>query len=1051
MHRRSHSVADGLLIFAALCASAGVAWAAEGDEALNQISGVEVRETDAATEIVVRCTETPTFTVFKLTDPIRLFVDVSNADASRVTDPLVVENGVVGEVSTLQYQDDLVNVARVIVTLDQNALYAVKAEGSRLVITVDASNRGTPSPAVAAGETAETSEAKARANEAEARASAAEARAREADERARNAAARAAEAERAARAARAEEAQRVAQERAAADQAAADKEAAEARADENAARAQAAEARAREAEAAQRRAEAARRQAEAELAALDAERDRAKARIAELQAGAEALQKNLEQARADNDEARAAAFQAETRARDLEEKAQEAELARIGAAREASDLRARLSETENALATARREDRAEDVRRLEDEVDRLKTAGVELEKALAERNSELQDAQQVASESRARADAAEQQAAIARAQAVPPPALPQTRITQVKFEDGREATKLVVSHEGAVDYQVRNEGDRTQVLVFRDATIPPAQERSLDTSDFPSAVQLVSSFQAPPPARAVHVVVTLSEPVKADVVASEGKVEWVFQKPAAMRPVAAVPPPPAWTPPAEQSTPSQAGALSREPEAPTPLVSLPPPPAWSPPAPRSEQPREVDYVSPRVAAYAGTAQAVSTAPRRANRGRRYKGRKINIDIKDGDIHNILRLLAKEGNINIITSDQVSGTVTMHLKNVPWDQALELILRSKGYEAVWEDEIVRVAPAEQIAKEREAELAKQQVKKKLKPLGVKLVSISHADATDMVTRVRSLLSERGTAEVDDRTNIIIVKDVDDHLDAVEDLVRRLDTQTPQVLIEARIVEVNANSASQFGIQWGGDVTFSNATGNPTGLAFPSTVGIRGGADDQQAPTEGTSTNPNFVVNLPAATGAGAGGALGFQFGSIGNAANLNLRLSALATEGRVKIVSQPRITTLDNKRASISQGVSIPISQVSAQGVQTVFFDAQLELQVTPQVTQDGNVYLELQVNNDTPDFQNVGAQGDPTILRKTANTQLLLRDGDTTVIGGIYTRNTGSNRASVPVLGDIPILGALFRTSTQSDLRTEMLIFITPRIVNRVASSVRTE
>ena len=247
-------------------------------------------------------------------------------------------------------------------------------------------------------------------------------------------------------------------------------------------------------------------------------------------------------------------------------------------------------------------------------------------------------------------------------------------------------------------------------------------------------------------------------------------------------------------------------------------------------------------------------QSIATrreSKKRPVRRKRYTGRKINIDIKDGDIHNILRL-RERGNVNIVTSDDVKGAVTMHLKLVPWDQALEIILRTKGLDMVREGDIIRVAPSEMIAKEREAELKKQEVKEKLKPLEVKLITVNHADASQLMPRIKSVLSKRGSSQFDTRTNTVILKDVDDHLDAAEDIIRRLDTQTPQVLIETRIVEVNEVNVNQLGIQWGMDSTFSAATGNPTGLRFPSTVGISGGADDQQQSNEGVSSNPNRQI-------------------------------------------------------------------------------------------------------------------------------------------------------------------------------------------------------
>lgn len=458
-------------------------------------------------------------------------------------------------------------------------------------------------------------------------------------------------------------------------------------------------------------------------------------------------------------------------------------------------------------------------------------------------------------------------------------------------------------------------------------------------------------------------------------------------------------------------------------------------------------------------AYQGLAQAsnnrrqdnTTNRPNTAKRKKRYLGKKIKINIKDADIHNVLRWLADCGRVNIVTSDDVQGTVTLMLNQVPWDQALDIILRTKGLDMVREGNIIRVALRESIAAERKAELEKNQIKEQLKPVIIRLITVNHAEGKDMVKQVKGVLSERGTVNFDLRTNTLIIKDVEEHIDASEDLVRRLDTQTPQVLIEARIVEVNKVNEKEFGIQWGGNLTRSVGLGNSTGLAFPSSVGVQGAADDQQLISPGVPATPNFMINLPATVGAGAGGALGLSLGSVDGSFNLNVRLSAAASRGTVKIVSSPKITTLDNKKAVISQGVSIPISQISAQGVQTTFFDATLKLEVTPHVTQDGNIYLQLKANNDTPDFQNVGSRGDPTILKKEASTQVLLQDGETTVIGGIYTSNAGQSLTEFPYLSQIPILGALFRSSSERNQRNELLIFITPKVINRLASQVNTQ
>jgi type IV pilus assembly protein PilQ len=296
-------------------------------------------------------------------------------------------------------------------------------------------------------------------------------------------------------------------------------------------------------------------------------------------------------------------------------------------------------------------------------------------------------------------------------------------------------------------------------------------------------------------------------------------------------------------------------------------------------------------------------------------------------------------------------------------------------------------------------------------------------------------------------VDLRTNSLVVKDTEEHVAAVEEMVRKLDAQTPQVLIEARVVEASSTFQRDIGVQWGGNMARSSVFGNETGLSFPSVVGVAGGADGNAPDTHGVGINiPNYAVNLPAAVGAGSGGALGLTLGSLGGSANLNLRLSAAEQEGIVKVVSSPKVLTLNNTTATIKQGIQIPISVVSAQGVQTRFFNADLKLQATPHITQDGNVKMVVQITKNEPDFSNRAADGNPTIASREASTDLLLGDGETTVIGGIYQRTTSTGTKKVPFFGDIPLLGVLFRNRSEVDKRSELLIFITPRIVNRAAS-----
>jgi len=444
------------------------------------------------------------------------------------------------------------------------------------------------------------------------------------------------------------------------------------------------------------------------------------------------------------------------------------------------------------------------------------------------------------------------------------------------------------------------------------------------------------------------------------------------------------------------------------------------------------------------------AEAGAFAPNLLGQTKRgFTGRRIDLDLKDADVHNVLRLLADVGQVNIVTADNVSGTVTIRMRNVPWDQALDVVLQAKGLGVVQRANMLRVAPLADLEKERELQIARRQQEVKLAPLETRLIPVSYAQASEIQDRAKPLLSERGSIAVDDRTNVMIVRDLAGNLNQIEELTRSLDTQTPQVLVEARIVEATSRYIRDVGIQWGGDTTFSSATGNPTGLAFPSSVGLAGGASDGNTPTAGLSpftrtvANPNFAVNLPAAVGTGAGGALGLTLGSIDNTVNLAVRLSAAESSGMLRILSSPRILTLDNREARISQGTLIPFSQVSAQGVQTTFQEAKLQLLVKPHVTADGSVSMHVKINRDEPDYNQTSARGDPTILKREAETDLLVMDGHTAVIGGIFTRNTGRNLDQVPFFGDIPLLGILFQRRRASDTRGELVIFLTPRIVNR--------
>jgi type IV pilus assembly protein PilQ len=556
-------------------------------------------------------------------------------------------------------------------------------------------------------------------------------------------------------------------------------------------------------------------------------------------------------------------------------------------------------------------------------------------------------------------------------------------VLDVAFEESPAGGRVDVKLSAPAPYAVEHPDGQSAVLTLDGARLPKKLERSLDTSELKTPVKMVSAFAVPGGTGKVRIVVSADGGLNETVVKTPKGLSW---------------------------------KLSVE-------------------KGRAEQ----VAVAPRAAGF--TAEATSYAEHGAPQKTRYSGKKVSFEFKDIDIHNLLRVIAEISKKNIVVSDDVTGKVTIRLRNVPWDQALELILRSKGLGKEELGNIIRVAPLKQLEDEAKARAERKAALRNQEDLVIQLISVNYARAEEMSSRVKDVLTPRGTVTVDDRTNVLIVKDVASNINRARALVQNLDTQTPQVLIESRIVEANTNFTRQVGIQWGALAQASPTTGNPTGLVFPNIVRVAGAT--QQSNTNGVADMPNWAVNLPAAVGQGAGGAVGFHFGSAGGALQLNLRLSALENEGQVKTISAPKVTTLDNNTARISQGISIPFTATSANGINVVFVEARLALEVTPHITQDGSILMSIKAENNQPDPSLTGANGQPSIQRKEANTQVLVKDGDTTVIGGIYVRRDAVEYSSVPLLGRIPLLGFLFRTDRDLDQRQELLIFITPRIINR--------
>jgi len=555
-------------------------------------------------------------------------------------------------------------------------------------------------------------------------------------------------------------------------------------------------------------------------------------------------------------------------------------------------------------------------------------------------------------------------------------------VKDLSFEESGAGGRVVLKLSGTAAWKVDRPDPRSAVLTLDNTRLPKKLERSLDTSALETPVKMISAFSVPGEGRKVRVVVAADGAIEEKVTQNGGTLSWRLDV----------------------------------------------------------QGVKTDQVAVAQRTAGFTAEAPAYAAEGAPQQARYRGKRVSFEFKDIDIQNLLRVIAEISKRNVVLADDVSGRVTIRLRNVPWDQALDLILRTKQLGKEEFGNIIRIAPLKTL--EEEARL-RQERKKSLQQqedLLVNLIPVNYAVAGDMSARVKDVLSERGSVTVDTRTNVLIVKDVRSNTEKARALVRSLDTQTPQVLIESRIVEANTTFSRQLGVQWGGSALAAAAAGNATGLIFPNSVGVFGGSPGG---AQGLPANPNFAVNLPASVGEGSGGALGFVFGSAGGALQLNLRLSAAENEGTVKTISAPKVTTLDNNTARISQGVSIPFSQTSAQGVNTTFVEARLSLEVTPHITQDGSILMSINASNNQPDPASTGANGQPAIQRKEANTQVLVKDGDTTVIGGIYVRRGSTSTARVPFLSSIPVLGLLFKNHTERDDRQELLIFITPRILNR--------
>ena len=425
----------------------------------------------------------------------------------------------------------------------------------------------------------------------------------------------------------------------------------------------------------------------------------------------------------------------------------------------------------------------------------------------------------------------------------------------------------------------------------------------------------------------------------------------------------------------------------------------------------------------------------------------YTGKKVSLDFKDIDVQNALRVIAEISNLNIIFSDAVGGTLTMRLVDVPWDQALDLILEAKGLGSIRQGNVLRVAPIAEIQATAQARVLARQSAKQLESFITELIPVSFADGKDLrtilmegdQTKGTRLISASGTVSLDKRTNTLIVKDIAENVAKVRQMVQKLDKPIPQVLIEARIVEVDRNSKDEFGINWG-----FNAKASKSGFAISDSISnaytahlTTPGSSNPRARLTG-ATAPQNVSLLPTSPT----GSLGIHLGGLSPLIDLDIEIAALEENNKAKTISSPRVLTTNNKLAKISQGINYPYTTQAENGGTTIaFVEATLSLAVTPQVTPNNFVTLQIEATNDSVAATGTSTSA-PAINTKTINTQALVSDGETIVLGGIFQNTQVRNKSGVPGLSSLPFLGRLFKNHADSNTQTELLIFITPHIIH---------
>ena len=427
----------------------------------------------------------------------------------------------------------------------------------------------------------------------------------------------------------------------------------------------------------------------------------------------------------------------------------------------------------------------------------------------------------------------------------------------------------------------------------------------------------------------------------------------------------------------------------------------------------------------------------------SNQAFRFKGEKLSLNFQDIEIRSVLQLIADFTDLNLVASDTVSGRITLRLKNVPWDQALEIIMKTKGLDKRLVGNVLMIAPAAELAAREQMELESRQQISELAPLRTEFIEVKYASAAEIFGLFQSagesggegVVSARGSVIVDERTNAIIITETIERINKFREVLDRLDVPVRQVLIEARIVTATSSFGESLGVRWGtlGYGSYDDGNINTQFGGSLTTVG-----EIRESLTAGGglaySQEDNLIVDLPA-----PGNASSFAFGIIGEDYLLDMELSALETEGRGEVIARPKVITSDKQEATIESGDQIPYQEASSSGATaTQFIDAVLGLTVTPRITPDDRIIMDLEVSQDSI---GVVFSGIPSIKTNRIKTQVLVNNGETIVLGGVFQTVVSESVEKTPILGDLPWLGSLFRNKTKQDDKQELLIFITPRLI----------